>query len=165
MIRAAETTDARCIADIYNWYVEHSTVTFETERVSEAEMDRRISRIRKDYDWLVCEEAGRVAGYAYYGPFRERAAYRATMESTVYVTQESQGRGIGTQLYSALIDRAAALGFREMLGVIALPNEPSVRLHERLGFRKVGHLERVGNKFGKWIDVGIWQRHLKEPQG
>jgi L-amino acid N-acyltransferase YncA len=163
MIRAVETTDARRIAEIYNRYVVNSTVTFETEPVSEAEMEGRIGRIRKDHDWLVCEEAGRVAGYAYCGPFRERAAYRTTVESTVYVTQESQGRGIGTQLYVELIDRAAARGFREMLGVIALPNEPSVWLHERLGFRRMGHLERVGNKFGQWIDIGIWQRHLQSP--
>jgi L-amino acid N-acyltransferase YncA len=165
MIRAAETTDAHRIAEIYNAYVENSTVTFESEPVSDREMERRINAIKAGHDWLVYVDAGRVTGYAYYGPFRERMAYRATVESTVYVEKESQGRGLGTQLYSELIARAAAKGFCEMLGVIALPNESSVRLHERLGFRKVGHLERVGNKFETWIDVGIWQRHLKESQG
>jgi phosphinothricin acetyltransferase len=82
------------------------------------------------------------------------------VESTIYVDRTSQGRGIGTSLYSELIAVAIGRGFREMLGVIALPNEASIRLHERLGFRKVGHLERVGNKLDMWIDVGIWQRHL-----
>ena len=164
MIREVETTDAHRIAEIYNGYVENSTVTFEAEPVSDGEMGRRINRIKADYDWLVCEEEGKVVGYAYYGPFRERAAYRTTVEATVYVAQDSQGRGIGAQLYAELISRATAKGFCEMLGIIALPNESSVRLHERLGFMKVGHLERVGNKFGRWIDVGIWQRHLKGPK-
>lgn len=160
MIRGVETKDCCRVAAIYNYYVEHTTVTFEADPVPAQEMERRIGKTTGLYDWLVYEEDGTVTGYAYYGPFRERAAYAATVESTIYLDRESQGRGLGTQLYSELIERAKARGFREVLGVIALPNEGSIRLHERLGFSKVGHLERVGSKLDAWIDVGIWQRHL-----
>ena len=98
-----------------------------------------------------------LLGYAYAGRFRERAAYGQATESTIYLRHGLEGKGLGGPLYAELIRRTFARGFRHMIGAIALPNEPSVRLHERLGFAPAGRLVRIGYKLGRWIDVGNWQ--------
>jgi phosphinothricin acetyltransferase len=105
----------------------------------------------------VLEQEGKVAGYAYASRFRERVAYRFTTESTIYLSPAFVGRGLGAPLYRALLDRIFELGYRHAIGAISLPNDASVRLHERLGFVKVAHYPRVGKKFGRWIDVAAWQ--------
>ena len=156
-IRRATLSDARAIAEIYNWYVENTIITFEVDPVSEAEMARRLEGTLARYEWLVCERGGEVVGYAYAGRFRERAAYRFITESTVYLRNGLQRQGLGTALYRETIARTFALGYTSLVGVIALPNEASVRLHESLGFEKVAHLRRVGWKHLRWIDVGSWQ--------
>jgi phosphinothricin acetyltransferase len=156
-IRQAVESDANEIVRIYNWYIRNTTVSFEHEPVEQHEMQQRILDKLTNYDWLIAESDGEIVGYAYYGNFRPRLAYSHTVESTIYLTQSCIGRGWGTQLYSRLIQSASKKGFREMLGVIALPNDASVRLHLKLGFHDAGKLERVGYKFGKYIDVGIWQ--------
>lgn len=160
MIRTVERADAERLAAIYQPYVTDTTISFETEPAAPAEIAARIQRVTAQHSWLVYEDRGVVAGYAYTSPFRERAAYQATVEATLYLDQAAIGRGLGRALYQALLDESAAKGFRTALGVIALPNERSIRLHEKLGFVKVAHLERVGCKFERWIDVGIWQKHL-----
>lgn len=156
-IRRATPADVPSIAKIYNWYVAHTVVTFEEEPVSDREMSRRLDEVLANYDWLVLVRGGRVAGYAYASRFRERAAYRWATESTIYLEHGLEGQGLGTALYGALIGKVFALGYRHLIGVIALPNEASVRLHDRLGFAKVAHYVRVGRKLGRWIDVGSWQ--------
>ena len=156
-IRRAAPDDASAIADIYNWYVENTVITFEVDPVSTAEMAQRIENTLAKYEWLVHSRGGEVLGYAYAGRFREREAYRFITESTIYLRNGLQGRGLGTQLYSAMIERTFALGYTSLIGAIALPNDASVRLHESLGFEKVGHLRRVGWKLDRWIDVGSWQ--------
>jgi phosphinothricin acetyltransferase len=108
----------------------------------------------------VAEEAGRVVGYAYATRWRARAAYRYSSEITVYLAHDVGGRGIGTLLYGRLFPLLEARGLHAIMGGIALPNEASVRLHERFGMRKVAHFHEVGFKFGRWIDVGFWQRVL-----
>lgn len=158
LIRRAELCDAQNITEIYNGYILNTTATFETEAVDEPEMRRRILEKLTNHDWLVAEVRGRIVGYAYYGPFRPRPAYAQTAESTIYLSGGNVGKGLGTLLYSQLIDSAAEKGFRELIGVIALPNAASVRLHGKLGFREVGRLEGVGRKFGSYIDVALWQR-------
>ena len=160
-IRRATASDARFIADIYNWYVENTVVTFEVEPVSQAEMARRIESRLAKHEWLVSERRGEILGYAYAGGFHERAAYRFTAESTIYLRNGLQGQGLGTPLYRAVIERAFALGYTGLVGVIALPNAASVRLHESLGYEKVAHLRRVGWKHDRWIDVGSWQLEKK----
>ena len=160
MIRAAREEDAGAIAAIYAPEVLEGTATFEVEPPALAEIARRMAAGGDRMPWLVWEEAGTVFGYAYASAYRTRAAYDRTVETTVYVARGAQGRGVGRRLYTALLDRLTADRFAQALGVISLPNPGSVALHEALGFRQVARLERVGCKFGRWLDVGYWQRGL-----
>ena len=156
-IRSATVADAAAVADIYNWYVANTVITFEVDPVSEAEMARRIDAVLAAHEWLVLEGEGGLLGSAYAGRFHERAAYGQATESTIYLRHGAEGKGLGGPLYAELCRRTFARGYRHMVGAIALPNEPSVRLHERLGFVKAGHLFRIGRKFDRWVDVGNWQ--------
>ena len=157
VIRSATAADAAAVADIYNWYISNTVITFEVDPVSRDEMARRIKGVLPAHEWLVLERAGELLGYAYAGRFRERAAYSQATESTIYLRHGLEGKGLGGPLYAELIRRTFARGYRHLIGAIALPNEPSVRLHERLGFVKAGNLVRIGRKFDRWIDVGNWQ--------
>jgi phosphinothricin acetyltransferase len=156
-IRTATVADAAGVAAIYNWYVLNTVVTFEVDPVSAEAMARRIEAVLAAHDWLLLERGGELLGYACAGRYHERAAYRYTSESTIYLRHGLAGQGLGTRLYGELVRRSFARGYRSLVGGIALPNEPSVRLHEKLGFEKVSHLKRVGRKFERWIDVGHWQ--------
>jgi phosphinothricin acetyltransferase len=156
-IRSATPADAAAIAEIYNWYIANTVVTFEVDPVSADEMAQRIASVLVAHEWLVLESEGELLGYAYAGRFRERAAYALATESTIYLRHGLEGKGLGGPLYAELVRRAFARGYRHLVGAIALPNEASVRLHERLGFVKAGHLVRIGRKFDRWIDVGNWQ--------
>lgn len=160
-IRSVEAADAEAIAAIYNHYVAETVITFEEERVPAAEMARRIDGVRSaSLPWLVAEEDGRLVGYAYATPWRPRSAYRFSAEVTIYLGPEHGGRGIGSRLYRPLFERLKQVGIHSAMGGIALPNDASVALHEKLGMRKVAHFEQVGFKLGRWIDVGYWQRTL-----
>ncbi len=156
-IRSATSADAAAIAAIYNWYIVNTVITFEVDPVSDDEMARRIDSVLAAHEWLVLDRAGELLGYAYAGRFRERAAYGQATESTIYLRHGLEGKGLGAPLYTELIRRTFARGYRHLIGAIALPNEPSVRFHERLGFVKAGHLFRIGRKFDRWVDVGNWQ--------
>lgn len=158
MIRAATTSDATAIVEIYNHYVLHTIITFEEEAVSVTEMTQRITEVlQAGLPWFVWEEAGRVLGYAYAGKWKSRCAYRYSVESSIYLAKEATGRGLGTQLYIALIDALRSRGIHSIIGGIALPNPASVGVSEKLGFQKIGHFKEVGWKFEKWIDVGYWE--------
>ena len=164
-IRRATPDDAAAIADIYAPYVHESAITFETEPPGPAEIAARMTDGAGLYPWLVAEEEeGEVAGYAYAAAFRTRAAYRFSVETTVYLRPDAQGRGLGTELYRPLLDILERQGFTQAIAAIALPNAASVRLHERLGFRHAGTYHQVGWKLGSWIDVGLWQRPLAVAQ-
>ena len=156
-IRTATPADAAAIAAIYNWYVEHTVVTFEVDPVPAAEMARRIEAVLEAHDWLLLERAGEPLGYAYAGRYHARAAYRYSAESTIYLRNGLGGQGLGSRLYVELIRRSFARGYHTLIGGIALPNPASVRLHEKLGFEKAGHLQRIGFKLERWVDVGHWQ--------
>jgi L-amino acid N-acyltransferase YncA len=156
-IRSATIADAAAVAAIYNWYIANTVITFEVDPVSDDEMARRIDGVLAAHEWLVLEGGDGLLGFAYAGRFRERAAYAKATESTIYLRHDQQGKRLGGPLYAELIRRTFARGYRHLIGAIALPNDPSVRLHERLGFVKAGHLFRIGNKFDRWIDVGNWQ--------
>jgi|SoiMetStandDraft_2_1073263.scaffolds.fasta_scaffold29714_3 L-amino acid N-acyltransferase YncA len=156
-MRPVTAGDAERIAEIYNWYVLNTIITFETDVVSPQEMTKRIQENFINHDWLVGEVNQKVVGYAYYGPFRARAAYNHTVESTIYLSQGSMGKGFGRTLYAQLLQSVKDRGFREAIGVIALPNPQSIALHRAMGFAEVGVLKRVGYKFERYIDVGLWQ--------
>lgn len=157
MIRDAVVDDVPAICAIYNPYIEGTVITFEEQPVSVDEMQGRLKEVTASLPWLVFEERGQVRGFAYAKRWHARSAYRFSVESTVYLDTQVTGRGIGRQLYEALIDRLRALSVHSVLGVIALPNTASVALHERLGFGQTGLLKEIGWKFDRWVDVGYWQ--------
>lgn len=161
MIRPAITSDAIAIAKIYNYYISHSLATFEEIEINAEEMASRILSVSQKLPWLIYEESNEILGYAYATLWKPRSAYRNTVESTVYVKPNAFKKGIGKLLYNELINRLKALEHHAVLAGITLPNEASVALHEKLGFVKVGQLKEVGNKFGKWVDVGYWELLLK----
>jgi L-amino acid N-acyltransferase YncA len=158
--RAATPEDAAAIAEIYGYFVRGSAVSFETEPPDEAAMRSRIESGGDLYPWLVAEADGKVLGYAYAARFRDRPAYRFAVETSVYLRPDSAGRGIGRRLYEPLLAMLRAQGFTQAIAAITLPNEASVRLHERLGFERAGTYRQVGWKVGAWHDVGLWQRAL-----
>ena len=150
--------DAAAIAAIYNHYVRETVVTFEEEPVDSGEMATRIGQVADaGLPWLVAERAGVVVGFAYAAPWKERSAYRYSVECTVYLAPGLEGRGIGSALYSALFERLEQAGIHAVIAGIALPNERSVALHENFGMTKVAQFKEVGFKFGRWVDVGYWQ--------
>jgi L-amino acid N-acyltransferase YncA len=162
-IRTASPTDAAAICTIYNHYVTTTTITFEEDAVAEPDMAQRIADVSAaGLPWVVAEAGGKVVGYAYATKWRVRPAYRYSVESTVYVDPAWVGQGVGRALYDVLLDALRQRGLRVVIGGIALPNEGSVGLHEKLGFHKVAHFAEVGMKFGRWIDVGYWELNLSK---
>jgi phosphinothricin acetyltransferase len=158
MLRPATPADAAAIASIYNHYVLNTIVTFEEEAVSAAEIAQRIQEVQAaGRPWFVWDENGRILGYSYASGWKSRCSFRYSLETTVYLDQTFTGRGLGTKLYTALIDALRAAKFHALIGGISLPNEASVALHEKLGFKKIGHFQQVGYKFDQWIDVGYWE--------
>jgi phosphinothricin acetyltransferase len=156
-IRGAATGDAERLCAIYNYYVANTVITFEEQAVPAPEMGRRIADGTTSYPWLVWEHDGTIAGYAYAAAWRPRSAYRFAVETTVYISPERAGQGIGAALYEELIERVPACGFHCAIGSIALPNPASVALHEKFGFTKLGELKEIGWKLDRWVDVGYWQ--------
>jgi len=160
MIREVIASDASAICAIYNPYVEGTTVSFEEQPVSAGVMSNRIVEIIRTHFWLVLEIEGKLVGYACASPWKARPAYRHSVESTIYLDSTHCQRGLGTALYRELIERLRKIGVHRAMGGIALPNDASVALHERLGFKKVAHFPEVGWKLNRWIDVGYWQLAL-----
>ncbi|HEV3149992.1 MAG TPA: arsinothricin resistance N-acetyltransferase ArsN1 family B [Acidobacteriaceae bacterium] len=158
MIRPATTADAAALCTIYNHYVLETTIAFEEAAVTPAEMGNRVREtVDSSLPWLVWEELASIQGFAYASKWKGRCAYRHSAEATVYLEPKSTSRGVGSRLYQALLTDLRQRSFHAVIGGIALPNEASIALHERLGFRKVAHFEQVGWKFGRWIDVAYWQ--------
>lgn len=159
-IREAAESDAGQILDIYSYYVLHEIATFVEVPPTIEEMAEKIAAVKsKGFPFLVAESGidGRILGYAYASNWIQRSAYKRTAEGSVYVRNGCGGNGIGFKLTAERDKRLREDGFRTVLGGIALPNEASVKLHEKLGYKQVGTLHDVGLKFGKWIDVGYWQ--------
>jgi L-amino acid N-acyltransferase YncA len=161
-VRDAAEADLAAICSIYAYYVLNTAANFEAEPPTREEMGlRRENVLRAGLPYLVAEVEGQVRGYAYASLYRPRAAYRYTLENSIYIEQGFQARGIGTALLSALIERCEAGPWRQMIAVIGDDdNQPSIRLHQRFGFQHVGTLNDVGFKFGRWIDTVIMQRAL-----
>jgi phosphinothricin acetyltransferase len=159
--RLATADDFAAIAAITNHYIRTTAIHFGYDEVTADELRALWREHEELYPWLVCEQRGRLAGYAKAGVYRTRTAYRWTTETGIYLAADRLGEGLGKPLYSRLLDVLSHQGFHSAIGCIALPNEPSVRLHERLGFVACGVVPRAGRKFDRWHDVGFWQMLLQ----
>lgn len=165
LIRLAATADAAAVRGIYAPYVRETAISFEYEPPTVDEMRRRIERVLEMYPYLVLEDGRTVIAYAYADRFSERRAYDWSASVSIYCRQDQLGRGAGRALYEALLPALELLGHRQLYAGIALPNAPSVALHERMGFTHVGTYERAGWKLGQWHPVGWWQLLLDAPEG
>jgi L-amino acid N-acyltransferase YncA len=161
-IRPAEPDDIAAITGIYADAVRFGTASFEIDPPDQDEMARRHRELGAGgFPYLVAEQAGAIAGYAYAAPYRVRAAFRWTVEDSIYVAAPAQRRGIGRALLRRLIAEAEARGFRQMVAVIGdSAQAPSIALHRAEGFRLVGTHEAVGFKLGRWLDTVLMQRGL-----
>lgn len=165
-IRPATAADAAAIAAIYNHYVLTTTISFEEAPVDASEMQARVAGVLDgQLPWLVAVDGDKLLGYAYASKWRVRHAYRFSVESSVYLAQDAAGRGLGTALYTALLNQLRQAGVHLVIGGIAQPNAASVALHEKMGYVKAAMFTEVGYKFGRWIDVGYWQRKLDPAEG
>ena len=160
MIREVRPDDAAQIAGIYNHYILETTISFETQPLSAEDMRKRIEEISSYFPYLVAENNGKLIGYCYAHPWKERAAYCKTLETTIYLASEAKGKGLGTRLMDRLIDECRNRGYHVLIACITAENEESCRFHERLGFKKVSHFEQVGQKFGRWLDVADYELML-----
>lgn len=157
MIRPVTISDAQTLLNIYNYYVLNTVTTFDLEALSLDRFTEKIKSIMTDYPFIIYEENNEILGYAYGSKFRPKPAYNQTVESTVYVKHGTYGKQIGTKLYTELLSLLKQEKFHVVLGVLTLPNEASIKLHEKFGFKQVAHLKETGLKFGSWHDVGFWQ--------
>jgi len=161
-IRPALSTDSEALRAIYAPYVEHTSVSFEAEVPSAPEFAARLARYAQGWACLVAESGGEVAGYAYGSPHRERAAYRWSVETSVYIAPQAHRQGIGRALYAALLPMLRDRGYANAYAGVALPNDASVGLHRALGFNDIGCFPRVGWKHGAWHDVAWFHRALRD---
>jgi phosphinothricin acetyltransferase len=157
MIRSAVPADADRLCEIYNHYVLTSVATFEEEPVSAEEMRQRVADVQRHFFWLVYDDGHGVGGYAYAGKWKARAAYRYSVELSVYVSPERQGLGIGKQLYAELLRRLPERDVHSVVGGVAGHNAASHALHLSFGFEQVAHFRDVGHKFGQWVGVTYFQ--------
>lgn len=164
LIRPVAAADLPAITAIYVQHVSTGRASFEIAPPTLAEMQRRHAALAEaGMPYLVAEQDGRLLGYAYAGAYRPRIAYRDTVENSIYLDPQAAGRGIGRQLLVALLEACTARGFRQMIAVVGdSANVASVRLHESLGFRRVGVLQSVGRKHGQWLDSVLLQKALGE---
>ena len=163
-IRSARDGDADRLCAIYNHYVLTDVATFEEEPVAPVDMRQRVEEVQKVLFWLVYETDGAVVGFAYAGKWKVRAAYRYSVELSVYVDPQHVGRGIGKELYADLLSRLRETQVNSVVGGVAGNNPMSIALHHSFGFEQVAHLRAVGYKFRQWIDVRYFQLLLKQGQ-
>lgn len=154
-IRDARRSDIPAMLAIYAPFVEHTAVSFEYDVPTEAEFARRLEEHQAAFPWLVCEENGRVMGYAYAGRAFERAAYGWNAEISCYLAPELRGRGVGRRLYARIEEILTRLGYYKLFAVVTSANAPSVAFHRALGFRDAACFRNVGYKQGGWYDV-LW---------
>lgn len=165
IIRFATPADAADLATIYAPAVRDRATSFELEPPDAMEMARRVAHTMRRTPWLVCEEAGRVIGYAYAGTFRERPAYQWSVEVSAYVHEDYHRCGVGRGLYTALFMLLVRQGFHTVYAGVTLPNQASVALHEAMGFTLLGTFHRAGYKHGHWHDVAWFEQFLAAHDG
>jgi phosphinothricin acetyltransferase len=162
MIRPVTFADAVTIADIYNYYIINTIVSFEEIPVTPLEMENRIRNVTSKFPWLVFEENGAIEGYVYLSTWKERIAYKYTAEVSVYLKVGSEGQGIGSRLMEHILKKTENSNIHVLIACISLPNSRSVSLHEKFGFEKAGCFHEVGFKMNQWIDVGYWELILNK---
>ncbi len=160
MIRNVHINDAQQLVGIYNYYVLNTIITFDDIPFTIDAFKDKIESIYNNFPFLVFEEDNKILGYAYASKWREKPAYRHTVETTVYLHHKAQGKQIGTKLYTELLRQLKEQNYHVIIGGLTLPNEASVKLHEKFNFTQVAHYKEVGLKFDKWLDVGFWQLKL-----
>ncbi|GIU82770.1 MAG: N-acetyltransferase family protein [Acidobacteria bacterium] len=157
-IDPSSDSDIKQITEIYNYYIENTPQTFETDPISTDQMRKRVLEIVENYPYLVAEEDNEILGYAYATRFRLDQEFAYSASVAIYVKAGVTHKGIGTQLYMTLFDELSSTDFHTIVAAISLPNEVGVRFHEKLGFKKVAHFYQIGYKLGRWVDVGYWQK-------
>lgn len=163
-LRDATERDIPDMREIYNHYVANSTVTFDEEPITLKQLRRKFADAQKlGYPWLVAESpSGQVLGYAYVLPWKPKAAYRFTVENSIYLRAAATGKGLGRALMAELLPRAKKAGVKEVVAVIADKGaEASIKLHRDFGFTEIGHMGKVGFKFGRWLGTYLMQKSLK----
>jgi len=163
-IREAAERDIPDMREIYNHYVLNSTVTFDEDAMTLAEMRKKFRTVQNlHFPWILAESPrGQVLGYAYVIPWKPKAAYRYTVENSIYLGPASTGKGLGKALMAELLERSKAAGIKEVIAVIADKGaEASIAMHEKFGFKHVGHMGKVGFKFGRWLGTEMLQKSLK----
>lgn len=159
-IRPITERDVPQCADIYNYYIENTTITFEEAPLTAEAFSARVRRITQRYPYLVAEEDGQIAGYAYLDLYNDRSAYRYTADLSIYLRHGCGARGLGSALLAEIERLAAEAGFRNIISIITEENAPSLAFHEKHGYRPAGRLYKVGLKFGRWLDVAFYQKAL-----
>jgi phosphinothricin acetyltransferase len=157
IVRKVKLQDAVQIAEIYNFYIQSTHHTFETEPIDSVEIKKRVGETIENYPFFVCEESSEIFGYAYAAPYKSRSAYKSSAEVSVYVKNNLRQKGVGRMLYEKLFEELLQTDVHAIIAGIALPNNASIKLHEKFGFEKIAHFREVGFKLDKWIDVGYWE--------
>lgn len=160
LVRDATRADLPAIVDIYNQAIATTVATFDVEPFTVQERLAWFARFGAEHPLLVCEEAGAVLGFAYYLPYRDKPAYAATKETTVYTDHRARRRGVADRLYGELIARARRAGLHALIAVLGGDNPESRALHLKHGFTPAGHLRQVGRKFGAWVDTYYFEKLL-----
>ena len=162
-IRSLRGKDIASCLNIYNYYILHSSATFETEVLSEEEFTERVKRITERYPWIVIVKEGNILGYAYLSEFIPRSAYDWTADAAVYLDHSARGRGYGSLIMAELIRLAEACGYCNLVSVITETNTASQKLHEKFGFVKAAHFADFGCKNGEWLGVDYYVKVLRNP--
>lgn len=163
VIREAEASDLKEIAEIYNYYILNSVITFDVDELKLSEWKSKFIYLQGlKLPFIVAESpSGQLLGFAYLAPWRQKAAYRRTVENTIYLKPSAKGKRIGSRLLNELLARGKKAGIREVVAVISDKGaEPSIAMHKKFGFEEQGRLAKVGFKFGKWIGIIIFQKSL-----
>ena len=162
-LRSATAEDMKQISEIYNYYVTNSVVTFDIEATTEQTWTEKLEYLEGlELPFIVAQSAsGTIFGFAYVAPWRQKAAYRRTVEDTIYLRPAAIGKRIGTRLLTELIERSRTAGVKEIVAVISDKGaDPSIALHEAFGFKRQGHLAKVGFKFNRWLGTVLLQKSL-----
>lgn len=159
-IRLIAAADIEEVLDIYAPFVQNTAITFEYEVPSIAEFRDRVLTITSEYPWLICVVDDKIAGFAYASRFRYRTAYQWSVESAIYISPQTQSKGIGKALYTTLFDLLRLQGYVNVYAGTCIPNDKSVALHRKMGFKEIGTFSKIGFKHGKWHDTLWFQLNL-----